>query len=130
MTYTRTIAIDPNILNKLKKIITIEPKDEDDFHDNYINEDESYVVTAVFDNDIEMDVKCCGVRYDPENISNTMWTEAVLFKNGCEVSSTPPDSTFDGEWLICYEGNEYVTVIKAKTAGQGSAENDKSRNSL
>ena len=107
MEYIKIIKLNKNILKKINHYLTYEPKD---INDEYLHEDETISRTSIFDNDIEMDIKCCGVKFD-ENSSNKAWTEAVLFKNGSEVACSEVNEFFIGEWEFEYDGNKYITKI-------------------
>lgn len=73
-----------------------------------LGEDEPIVYTAQFEDDIEMDIKICGVQYDDgEGACNLPWTEAVLFHNGEEVACTEPSESLLGEWTLDYDGITY-----------------------
>lgn len=76
-----------------------------------LGEDDTVSVTAVFDDGMEMDVKCCGVK-DDDCFGEPAWTEAVLFnKEGAEAAFTEPEEEFFGEWHITYNGSEYVACV-------------------
>lgn len=78
----------------------------------YLSEDNTISFTADFGEGMEMDIKVCGVQYQEEE-DNSAWTEAVLFKNGSEVSHTDVCDEILGEW-ICedHDGNQYVVNVK------------------
>lgn len=67
----------------------------------------------VFGNRMEMDIKCCGVRYEDGGYNNA-WCEAVLFEDGCEVACSEISDDFFGEWSLTY-GDEYVTIVERGT---------------
>ena len=81
-------------------------------HPHKLGEDIAIVKTATFDNGVEMDIKCCGVQYNEDDESNTAWTEAVLFKNGSELCFTEPSDEYLGEWILEYNGDEYVVFVE------------------
>ena len=91
------------------RVIEIETKDLEAIskalNDVIMSEDETIVYTAVFDDDIEMDVKVCGCQDEPA------YTEAVLFKNGYEVGCTDCMDEILGEWTLEYNGKEYTTIV-------------------
>lgn len=107
MEYIKIIKVNKDILKRIDYYLNNEPKD---INDEYLHEDETISRTSIFDNDIEMDIKCCGVKFD-ENSSNKAWTEAVLFKNGSEVACSEIKDNFIGEWEFKYDGNKYITKI-------------------
>lgn len=75
---------------------------------DYMGEDDTISKTAVFDNEIEMDIKLCGADYDYP------WTEAVLFKNGSECCCSEPCEGFVGEWQMEYNGDTYIVIIEVE----------------
>ena len=83
-----------------------EPKNQSEC----LGEDETIIHTVVFDNGIEMDIKCCGVQFE-EGESNLAWTEAVLFKGGSQVCCTEVSDEYFGEWMLEYNGDEYVVKV-------------------
>lgn len=114
MEYRKTIEIEGAELDQIEKYLTAEPTSRDEC----LDEDDTIIYTAVFDDGIEMDVKCCGVQYneyDEEELeygnTNTAWCEAVLFDNGSEVANEMGEDVFEGEWPIEYEGNTYIAEI-------------------
>lgn len=76
-----------------------------------MGEEETIIYTADFPKDMSVDVKICGVRFK-EGEDNLPWTEAVLFKDGCEISHTDPAEEIEGEWLLYDEADEYVVNMK------------------
>lgn len=107
--FERTITISQNEDAQLKKWLS-EPIDENDHRDNYPSEDETFTKTAVFDNSYEMDIKCCGVQYEDGN-TNACWTEAVLFRNGSEVTHSDVGDEFVGEWHLVSDDDEYIVNV-------------------
>ena len=69
----------------------------------YWGEDDTVSITVQFPEGYEMDIKCCGVQYE-EGGNNVAWTEAVLFKDGCEVAVSEPSEDFWGEWELEADG--------------------------
>ena len=90
----------------IKDVMTNKPEDES----SCFGEDETYSVTARFDDGIEMDIKLCGVQFQ-EDEDNLPWTEAVLFKNGTEVMCSEPEDEFFGEWMLTYGQDCYIVNI-------------------
>ena len=102
--FEKTIAISKEIAAWLNKKLTTEPSSESDC----FGEDEKYSVTAIFDNDYEMDIEMCGVRYN-EGESNTPWTQAILFNDqDSECTFTEPCDTFIGEWQLDYDDMTFI----------------------
>lgn len=81
-------------------------------------EDETVSITVKFPNDYEMDIKMCGVQYEPGS-TNTAWTEAVLFRDGSEVCCSEPSDAFFGWWALDYDGDTYAVFIEDFTEDQG-----------
>ncbi len=108
MRYEQTIYIEKELEEQIYKHLHIEPTCADEC----LGEDVAITKTAKFHNGIEMDIKCCGVQYEAESESNTAWTEAVLFKHGCELCCSEPGDEFMGKWILEYEGDEYVVWVK------------------
>lgn len=106
----RTIIISADEAEQIEYLCTYEPKNESECFG--INETITH--TACFKDNIEMDIKCCGVDYE-ENGGNTAWTEAVLFKNGHEVACSEPSESYFGVWKLCYEDTEYVVEVVAES---------------
>lgn len=100
----RTITVNKRLASAIKKYLANEPKTEDEC----FNEDETVVVTAKYPDGYEVDIKMCGVQYDPDS-SNVAYTEAVLFHNGAEVCCTEPSEYFFGTW--CIETNEKTFIV-------------------
>lgn len=116
----KVIYIDKKQAELLEKLCNVELKNEEEC----FGEDESIVYTAKFPNNYdivytakfpdnyEMDIKCCGVRFE-ENGSNTAWTEAVLFKNGRSVACSEVSDDFFGEWELEANGCIFhVDIVK------------------
>ena len=79
-----------------------------------MGEEETITHTANFGNGIEMDIKVCGVQFiDEEGTTNTPWTEAVLFENGCQVACSEPGEDFFGEWEFSYGDTVYRAIVTA-----------------
>lgn len=107
MRYEKTIAISKAAADMIISYLTVEPKCADEC----LSENETIVYTAVFDNGIEVDIKCCGVQYHEED-TNTAWCEAVMFENGHEVYCEYGEDDFFGEWEFEYNNDEYVVIVK------------------
>ena len=111
MRYEKTITINKAAADMIIRYLTIEPTCAEDC----LGEDETIVYTAVFDNGIEVDVKCCGVQYGEDEETNVAWCDAVMFKNGYEVGCSEVEDDFFGEWEFEYDGNEYVVMVEIDT---------------
>lgn len=111
MIFEETIKVPVEMLNKVNKYLTQEPKNPEEC----LSENKTISVTAKFTNGYQMDIKCCGVQYDPED-SNCAWSEAVLFnERGGELICSEPDDEFAGEWFFEYNGDEYKVNIVPET---------------
>lgn len=110
MRYERKIKISKREAEQINKHLHVEPTCADEC----LGEDITIVNTATFDNGIEMDIKCCGVQYNEDDESNTAWTEAVLFQNGNELCFTEPSDEYLGEWILEYNGDEYVVLVESE----------------
>ena len=111
MRYEKEIIISNNVAGLINHYLHDEPKCAADC----LGEDETIVYTAVFDDGIEIDVKCCGVQYHEDEETNTAWCEAVMFKNGCEVCCEYGEDDFFGEWEMEHNGNKYVVFVEVAT---------------
>ena len=110
MRYERVIKISKEEAEQINKHLTVEPTCVEEC----LGEDIAIVYTAEFDNGFEMDVKCCGVQYEPYNSSNTAWTEAVLFEDGQEVCCSEVSDEFLGEWVLENDEDEYVVIVEVE----------------
>lgn len=111
MRYERTIKISKEEAEQINKHLTIEPTCAEEC----LGEDIAIIYTAKFDNGFEMDIKCCGVQYEPYNSSNTAWTEAVLFEDGKEVCCSEVSDEYLGEWILEDDNdNEYVVIVEVE----------------
>jgi len=62
--------------------------------------------TVDFGEGYEADLKVCS-----SDIGDPLWSEAVLFFNGAEVSCSEPRSELCGEWLLHADGREFVVNV-------------------
>lgn len=108
MRYEKKLWLTPSESNIIAKYLTEEPKDESEC----LGEDDTITNTVVFDNGIEMDIKCCGVQFI-EGESNLAWTEAVLFDGGAEVCCSEPSDEYLGKWELEYNGDKFIVTIIA-----------------
>lgn len=92
---------------RIDYLLSHEPKDASEC----FGEDEIISYTAKYKDGMEMDIKLCGVQYE-EGSSNLPWTEAVLFKDGTEVSCCEPSDEFFGKWMFWYNGNHYFCLVE------------------
>lgn len=76
----------------------------DEIYDKYgMKRDETITETVVFDDGIEMDIKL--VICEDEDMP---YTEAVLFKDGCELICTDVEDEFVCEWELTYETDNSI----------------------
>ena len=108
MRYEQKLLISPSEADQITAYLFEEPENESDC----FGEDDVITKTVVFENGVEMDIKCCGVQFI-EGESNLAWTEAVLFKDGGQLASTEPCGEYLGEWICEYDGDEYVVDVSA-----------------
>lgn len=106
MTYEAMVKVPKARMDIIDKYLSVQPSDPSEC----LHEDETITETANFGNGMEMDIKCCGVQFT-EGYDNRAWSEAVLFHNGNEVSCSPADCAFDGDWELEYNGNTYITHV-------------------
>lgn len=102
MKYEKTITIDSKTAAFYEKVL---------MSTDMMGEDDTYIVTAEFENGMEMDIKICGCD------NGEPWTEGVLFnKNSSEVAYTEPSEEFFGEWCFEYNNDIYVVnIVKANS---------------
>lgn len=101
------VFISQDLAQQINHYLKEEPKSREEC----LSEDATISVTANFGNGIEMDIKCCGVKFYEEE-SNLAWTEAVLFDHGSEVACTEPEDEFLGEWTLEYDGETYTAFVE------------------
>lgn len=106
MQYKKDVYIDYSLLKKINGYLHSEPE----YPEHCLGEDCTITETVKFENGAEVDIKCCGVQFE-EGSSNTAWTEAVLFVNGCQVAYTEPESEFEGTWELEYNGDTYIVNV-------------------
>lgn len=59
MEHRAKAEISTELLEKVQRYLTEEPETREDA----LDEDDPIIVTAVFDDEFEMDIKCCGVQW-------------------------------------------------------------------
>ena len=92
----------------VERLLSHEPSCEK----NCFGEDEVFSKTARFADGTQMDVKICGVRYDPNAETNLPWTEAVLFnERGGETACSEPSEGYDGEWVLETDEAVYSATV-------------------
>ena len=102
--YERTITIDDREAECLNYWLT----DNSDTSER-LDEDDTIVKTAKFEDGMEMDIKCCGTQDD------VAWTEAVLFyDNGQEACHTEVSDEYFGDWELEWGGNVYRVHVVLK----------------
>ena len=108
MRYEESVFLTKKETETTRKALAVEPKCGKDC----FGEDETFSRTAVFPDGKQVDVKMCGVRFDPCASSNLPWTEAVLFdSNGAEIRRSDPRDAFEGDWELEADGNVYCALV-------------------
>lgn len=108
MKFEQTIKIPKEKAKQINNYLQHEPTCEEEC----LHENETITNTATFPDNIEMDIKCCGVQYNKDESNNTAWTEAVLFQNGHEICCSEPADEYLGQWTLEYNDNEYTVIIE------------------
>lgn len=63
--------------------------------------------TIEFEDGYEVDLKVCS-----SGLNDDIWCEAVLFRNGCELSHTDVYDRLDGTWdELEYDGIEFIFIV-------------------
>lgn len=108
-----------------QKTITISQKEKeliddllnltgDEIYQKYgYKRDETITRTAVFENNIEVDIKL--VICDGEN---KPYTEGVLFDHGSELTHTDVEDEFTGQWEFEHEGEEWIVNVVVEGEGE------------
>lgn len=104
MIYEQTITLGPGKLKVLNYWLT-----DNSGSSERLNEDDVYSLIASFPDAIDMDIKCCGTQ------EGVAWTEAVLFKDGSEISHTDVSDEFLGDWELEYNDNVYRVHVVEET---------------
>lgn len=108
MTYAKCITISKEKAKFINYALTHEPKCKEDM---VMGEDSTIVNYVNFPNGYSMDIKCCGVKFDPST-SNTAWTEAVLFdENGVEVACSDAEEQYTGKWELKDDDTTYIVDV-------------------
>ena len=111
MRYEETVFIKEKFLEMIRKYLTEEPAGPAEG----LGEDEVISVNVPFLDGYEMDIRCCGVRFE-EGECNKAWSEAILFCEGSQVALSDPCDEFEGDWkLDDWNGNTYIVHIKSET---------------
>lgn len=109
MIKTQTIIIPKDTAMRIKQDLSPE-YDLEDIRERY-DEDYTESYTAKFEDGIEIDIKLCNSDFDEEEMSNPLWTEAVLFRNGCELCHTEVSDEFFGLWELSDGKNTYHVIV-------------------
>ena len=107
MKYTKMLKVSKEDADRINRYLNVPPENESDC----LGLNETITFTVDFGDGIEMDIKCCGVKFR-EGESNLSWTEAVLFNKGSEVACSEPGESFLGEWVLEYGGNQYCATVE------------------
>lgn len=108
MRYEKDLFISSEEMDWINKILHKAPVGAPEF-----GKEVTSIFTVFFHKDIFLEVKICGMKYEDEKY-NLTWTEAVLFKDGVEISHTDPGEEIEGEWIL-YEGEDEFIVNVKKT---------------
>lgn len=116
-----TVTVPEMIADRIRKAMRWEEGDSERYR---MGEEETISYTATFENGYQMDVKCCGVKYEPPVpgdddpfLHNAAWAEAVLYSaSGEEVACSEAGNPFFGTWTLSDERNEYTAEVKCSTA--------------
>lgn len=110
MRYQKTIQIDNNKIEYIKNLINKEPSSEKEC----FGENQKHIVSVVFENKYKMYIDVYGCKFE-ENGKNTAWLQAVLYdENNIELKSSSPEIYYSNEWIIDYNGDEYIINIMIK----------------
>ena len=101
------IIVPGEMAKKIDYYLSHEPVSEEEC----FGEDAVITYTAKFEDGMEMDIKLCGVQYEEEE-SNLPWTEAVLFRNGCELTHSEVSDEYFGLWELEYDGDVYSCLVE------------------
>lgn len=115
MRYEERLVLKKLVVDTLQKALSW--GDGDNPCDRF-DEDDTHTETVSFEDGYEMDIKVCGVQYEGEGGSNAAWSEAVLFKDGCEVACTDPGDDLLGEWELEHDGNTFVVNVVCENEEQ------------
>lgn len=107
---TAAIVISEKEAEKIDELLSVEPSSREES----LGEDGTMTWTVNFGDQIQADVKICGVKYQ-EGEANLPWTEAVLFDHGNEVCCSEPCDAFFGIWDLEYND----TVYRVKVGREG-----------
>ncbi len=92
-----TIIVDDQLAEKIDGYLSNEPETEEEC----FGEEETFSFSTDFDDGYTMDIKVCGVKFDPESTSNKPWTEGILFdEKGRAVRLTDPADDLIGRWEL------------------------------
>lgn len=101
------IRLTENEREFVERALSEQPASEEDM---LLGEQETFTKTAKFGNGYEMDIKVCGVEFE-DGEDNRPYTEAVLFKDGCEAACSEPEDDFFGEWTLEHNGKEFTAEV-------------------
>lgn len=121
MRYEEDLFIEGSEMERINQLLHEVPRDASEC----MGEDETIMYTIDFPNNMSVDVKVCGVQFEDGN-ENLPWTEAVLFKDGYEISCTEPAEEIKGEWILFDGEDKYIvnvmedpkTLVHMETAGK------------
>lgn len=72
----------------------------------------NHVSPEDYKGDVEIDIKLCSTNFDEElDLCNPLFTEAVLFHNGCECTHTDVEDDLFGVWDLEYNNDLYLVLV-------------------
>lgn len=102
----QVIEIPSKNLELIRKLLTL---NGEEISNQYgYKKNEVITNTAVFPNGVEVDVKL--VMCD-EFSWEKPYAEAVLFHNGDEIVCTEAKDVYEGEWILNYDGEDYIVNV-------------------
>ena len=102
--YIKEITISNEEMTLINELLNLTGKEI--FQKYGYTRDKVITHTAIFPNGIEIDIKLVICENEKP------YTEGVLFHDGCEITCTEPDYTYDGEWDFLYNKAEYIVLVK------------------
>lgn len=100
MQYEKTIILPQSDIEQINRYLSGEDRQDDGTRITF---------TAIFSDNIEIDVQCCGVDDDSGS-----FLQAVLYNNNCECNCTEPEYEIEGEWWMEYKGDTYIVNVIAE----------------
>lgn len=104
--HTKTLNISQEKADYIRTLLSLTGNEIYDLYG--LKRDETITETVDFGDGVEMDIKLviCEDEESP-------YTEAVLFKNGSEITHTDVEYDFEGEWVLEYETDKQTHIYTA-----------------